>query len=136
MDSGRQSEDSDNGQPEQLRQVLTCCQPSFPGDWYVMRLRVLLSLLLLLVVSTALNAQVAFSKRSYQAIGQRPIVTDINGDGYPDVIALGGPNGFDNNLHLMLNHRDGTFESPAIDMSTDLLTFAIADLNRDGRPDF
>lgn len=61
---------------------------------------------------------------------------DINGDGHPDILYL--PANLSSGPHLLLGKGDGTFGTDTIltvPSGSLYRTFAIADVNRDGRPD-
>jgi hypothetical protein len=68
---------------------------------------------------------------------------DFNGDGKPDVLAIGSSSIYVYNAHLLLGNGDGTFQSPVLvpDSSTlypmfsRLTDAAVYDVNHDGRSD-
>jgi Bacterial Ig-like domain (group 3)/FG-GAP-like repeat len=69
-------------------------------------------------------------------------VTDVNGDGLPDIIAATGfwpdyaGGGATTQLYLLLNNGDGTFKPPTlIDSKPYLFKVAAKDVNGDGRVD-
>jgi hypothetical protein len=82
------------------------------------------------------NLAADLSYASEAAIGSGPAsvtITDINGDGFPDIIAA---NGSDGSVSILLNNGDGTFAAPvSYSAGTYAVTAAAADLNGDGQPD-
>ena len=63
--------------------------------------------------------------------------TDLNGDGYPDILASDASN---TNLIVYLNQGNGTFAAPAtipVNTSDDaeLDAIGVTDINGDGKPD-
>ncbi len=71
-----------------------------------------------------------------QSLGVRQVgLADFNGDGIPDLVTSRTGLGAPEVVSCMLGIGDGTF-GPRLDNPTvDVLDFAIADMNRDGRPD-
>lgn len=86
-------------------------------------------------------------------VAGKPVAVDMNGDGYPDLVVmlegLNSVSGYENYIVLIyINQKDGTFAAPiqAAQAPGESLvpqhsgaqypsTFAIADVNGDGRPD-
>jgi hypothetical protein len=67
-----------------------------------------------------------------QSLAQSIIVTDVNGDGHPDIV-IGGTNA----VTVLLNNAasPGTFLTPANYGVTNANQIAVADVNGDGHPD-
>jgi surface antigen len=67
-------------------------------------------------------------------------VVDVNGDGKPDILVVGGEN-YDgppgSAIGVFLNSGNGTFQSPVTQLvgSTNAVSLAVADLNGDNKPD-
>jgi hypothetical protein len=62
-------------------------------------------------------------------------VADVNKDGWPDVV-IGQPYGTSMTVGVMLNRSDGTLKPPApVSMGGETAWLAIADFNRDRKPD-
>lgn len=78
-----------------------------------------------------------------QSAGMDPIglvVTDVNSDGFPDVVALDGQNANSTSqgaITVLLGNGDGTLQTPQISNLTTVpgTEAAVADFNRDGKPD-
>jgi hypothetical protein len=64
-----------------------------------------------------------------------PVLADLNGDGFPDLVVANAGFGA-NNLSVMLGNGDGTFQ-PAVNYPTSFgaKSVAVGDVNNDGRPD-
>ncbi|MFO1292348.1 MAG: VCBS repeat-containing protein [Rubrivivax sp.] len=68
------------------------------------------------------------------------VVADMDGDGVPDLVALGGTQGGQLQLAVMLGKGDGTFKAPLrVGLAGQYLAgeqqIAVADFNGDGKPD-
>ena len=74
------------------------------------------------------------------------VVTDLNHDGYPDLVALDGGQNSNNELWVFLNQGNGTFAAPVQipfqpkntsngACTTELEEFAVGDVTGDGNPD-
>ncbi len=57
------------------------------------------------------------------------VVTDLNGDGMPDIAAAS------ESLNVFLNNGDGTFHLTQTNATSPATLVSVADLNRDGKPD-
>jgi FG-GAP-like repeat len=67
-------------------------------------------------------------------------VADMNGDGNPDIVALGSSTTYTEQAAIALGNGDGTFKAPSLTTySAQYLTnyqgIAVADFNGDGKPD-
>ena len=91
----------------------------------------LISLAIFLFQITASAQSATFSRTDYPILGNNHIVTDLNGDGIPDLAATGV-----NGVGVMLGTGNGTF-SPRIDFSAGAQSqdLAAGDFNGDGRID-
>jgi hypothetical protein len=76
------------------------------------------------------------------AAGDNPIsiaAGDLDGDGHADLVVANygtGPAEVDTNVHVLVNHGDGTFGAPAAYPTTAWMrSVALADLNGDHKPD-
>lgn len=91
----------------------------------------LISLAIFLFQITASAQSATFARTDYPLLGNNHIVTDLNGDGIPDLAATGA-----NGVGVMLGTGNGTFSPrvnfPAGAQSQDL---AAGDFNGDGRID-
>ncbi|MGA3028587.1 MAG: VCBS repeat-containing protein [Bryobacteraceae bacterium] len=74
--------------------------------------------------------------------GYQFTLADVNGDGNADLIALASaPSGPQAAFEVLLGNGDGTFQSPletlvsGTDLNVRVATFAVADVNGDGKPD-
>ncbi len=86
------------------------------------------------------SASGALTLLSTQATGTNPIaiaVTDVNSDGYPDVIAFDSPTATTGELDVLLGNGDGTLQTAQATSQTFKpgTQAAVADFNRDGKPD-
>ncbi len=86
------------------------------------------------------SASGAFSVQAARSTGTNPIglvTTDINSDGYPDVIAFDAPSGTTGQIDVFLGNGDGTLQAAqSRNQSFEPgLEAAVADFNRDGKPD-
>jgi hypothetical protein len=94
-----------------------------------MRITLLASTLLLVAPITAL-AQTGFQTHAYPAPGDRHLIAkDLNGDGRPDLVLFGGP------LTVKLNNGSGAFGANLSVAGASADVAAVADFNKDGRPD-
>src|SRR5262245_52608796 len=93
-------------------------------------------LIILMVFSLKLAAQVSFSLASSPGVGsgaQALAAVDVNSDGYIDLMTA---NGFDNSVSVMMNNGLGGFtlaSSPGT--GSDPSSIFSTDLNGDGLPD-
>ena len=86
------------------------------------------------------SATGALTLQAAQATGTNPIAiatADVNSDGYPDVVAFDSPTGSTGQVDVLLGNGDGTLQaaqstSEAFKPGT---LAAVADFNRDGKPD-
>jgi uncharacterized repeat protein (TIGR01451 family) len=62
----------------------------------------------------------------------RVLVTDLNGDGWADLVTLGP---FGNQVNVLFGNGDGTFQPPQTISMSSAFDFAIADYNGDGKMD-
>jgi hypothetical protein len=67
-------------------------------------------------------------------------VADMNGDGIPDIVALGSSTGYNKQLAIALGNGDGSFRAPLLTNYTaqylaDGQGIAVGDFNGDGKPD-
>lgn len=86
------------------------------------------------------SASGALTVQSAQSTGTGPIgiaVADVNSDGYPDVIAFDSPTAFTGAVAVLLGNGDGTLQTAQITSQTFVpgTLAAVADFNRDGKPD-
>ncbi len=97
-----------------------------------MRITFALLLLCSLVLPASINAQLNWSKRTYNATGAKTARADFNGDGLPDLLVYGG-----NAVTIIPNTGNGTFDaSHAHSFSNQFFgTVALLDFNRDGKMD-
>lgn len=82
------------------------------------------------------NLAADVSYASETAVGPGPVsvsVTDINGDGKPDLVTA---NGRDGTVSVLINNGDGTFAAPVTyPAGSDPVAVAVGDVNGDGHPD-
>ena len=76
---------------------------------------------------------------SYASFGPPMVLTDLNGDGKPDV-ALGNPSAAGNDTYTLLGNGDGAAQAPAgftlgVGSPVSPLTFVPGDFNGDGKMD-
>ncbi|MFI4967078.1 MAG: FG-GAP repeat domain-containing protein [Gammaproteobacteria bacterium] len=81
-----------------------------------------------------LAADVSYASETGSGSGPASVtITDINGDGFPDIITA---NASDGSVSILLNNGDATFAAPVSYLAgTYAVTVAVADLNGDGLPD-
>jgi hypothetical protein len=78
------------------------------------------------------NSSATLSPYFYAAV-----VCDVNGDGKPDVLAVGSQvlsSTEQNAIYLFLGNGDGTLQAPKL-VANNVGPFAVVDLNKDGHPD-
>jgi hypothetical protein len=68
------------------------------------------------------------------------VLADMNGDGIPDLVVLGGSTGYELQLSIALGNGDGTFRTPsrttfAAQYLGNEQQLAVGDFNADGKPD-
>jgi hypothetical protein len=82
------------------------------------------------------NGDGTFQPAQTYAVGSDPdavAVTDLNGDGKPDLIVA---NGYDNTVSVLLGNGDGTFQpQQTYAVGGDPTAVSVADVNGDGKPD-
>ena len=85
-----------------------------------------------LVLPASMNAQLGWSKRTYNVTGIKVERGDFTGDGFPDLLVYGG-----NDITVIPNAGNGTFDvAHAHSFSNQFFgTAALADFNRDGKMD-
>jgi hypothetical protein len=86
------------------------------------------------------SATGALTVQTAQATGTNPIgisVADVNSDGYPDVIAFDSPTGTTGEVDVLLGNGNGTLQKAQASSQTFVpgTQAAVADFNRDGKPD-
>jgi hypothetical protein len=90
------------------------------------------------------NGNGSFGTASVYATGLTSVwsvaMGDFNGDGKPDLVASSAPqfNNLSGKIAVLLNNGHGTFQAPPLIYGTgglDAYSLAVADLNRDGKPD-
>jgi hypothetical protein len=74
------------------------------------------------------------------ALSNSVVVADMNGDGKPDIVALGASTSYDAQVAVALGNGDGTFKAPVLtNYSAQYLNnqqgIAVADFNGDGKLD-
>jgi hypothetical protein len=83
------------------------------GRWLAVRKLALLSILFCSSLIAATIQRPAFSaRRDYPSAGGRIVVGDVNGDGIPDVVAVGS----ENLVSILLGNGNGRFR-PAVTMN-------------------
>lgn len=97
-----------------------------------MRITFAFLLLCSLVLPASMNAQLTWSKRTYNVTGFKVERADFTGDGFPDLLVYGG-----NDITVIPNAGNGTFDvTHAHSFSNQFFgTAALADFNRDGKMD-
>ena len=86
------------------------------------------------------SATGALTVQTAQATGTNPIgisVADVNSDGFPDVIAFDSPTGTTGEVDVLLGNGNGTLQKAQASSQTFVpgTQAAVADFNRDGKPD-
>jgi hypothetical protein len=86
------------------------------------------------------SASGALTLQAAQSTGTGPVaiaVTDVNSDGYPDVIAFDSFGGSSGGVAVLLGNGNGTLQAAQISVQpfTPGTLAAVADFNRDGKPD-
>ena len=86
------------------------------------------------------SASGALMPPTAQATGTNPIgisVADVNSDGYPDVIAFDSPTATTGEVDVLLGIGNGTLQVAQVSSQTFVpgTQAAVADFNRDGKPD-
>src|SRR4051812_29211859 len=89
-------------------------------------------LLLCVVLPASMNAQLFWSKRTYNATGFKVDRADFTGDGLPDLLVYGG-----NEITVIPNAGNGTFDvTHAHSFNNEIFgRVALLDFNRDGKID-
>ncbi len=86
------------------------------------------------------SASGALTAQAAQATGTNPIaisVTDVNSDGYPDVVAFDSPTASTGAVAVLLGNGDGSLQTAQLASQSFApgTLAAVADFNRDGKPD-
>lgn len=84
-----------------------------------------------LVLPTSMNAQLTWSKKTYNVTGFRVKRGDFNGDGLPDLFIYDG-----NTISVLADTSNGTFDIANLHtLNMELSDAALLDFNRDGKMD-